>query len=238
MRRIMPGIRVLFIVFMLSPFAEAHHLWVVRSGDDFRVLRGLAPEQIHPYEPVRVADIRAIDAGGRALTVHRVDEGQGVRFTLDGEPALVAVACEWGERVNTPEGKKLISRRQATEKGLLVQSAFSSTRYSKTYFSLKGNWGKPIGALLEILPLATPESLKPGDTLAIQVRDEGAPLPSCSLHVGRDAAVRKTNPKRIGHVALQKKGLQVITAIHNDRVSGHPEIDYRQIMAFLNFRLP
>ena len=39
MRRIIPGGIALLLVFMLSPLAEAHHLWVVRSGDDFRFIR-------------------------------------------------------------------------------------------------------------------------------------------------------------------------------------------------------
>ncbi|MGQ9638737.1 MAG: DUF4198 domain-containing protein [Thermodesulfobacteriota bacterium] len=200
--------------------------------------RGLAPGRVDTYDPKHVTSIRAFDADGKEIPVRRRDDAQRARFTTEGEPAMVSVTCEWGDRVNTPEGKKFLSRKQAMERGIKVVSAFSSTQFTKSFFRWGTVWEKPIGLKLEIVLLARPDSLRPGGKLPVQILFEGLPLAGSKVGIGQSKIEGTTDKDGVAHIQLQGKGLQVIMATHNVPVEDTPGIDYRQFMTFLTFMLP
>lgn len=86
------------------------------------------------FRPKHVVMLKAYDRSGREIPLKRSDQTDQARFSTESAPAMAAVVCEWGGRVNTPDGKKLLSKQQALAQGLTVLSAFESTQYAKSVF--------------------------------------------------------------------------------------------------------
>ncbi len=229
---------VLSFLMLICPAALAHHLWVMSSGLDYVVARGLAPEWIDAYDPRHVVDVRALDEKGREIPVQRKDDAQRVRFSTADPAAMVAVTCNWGYRVNTPEGKKFLSKKQALAQGLTVVSAFESIQYTKSVFDHRIEWTRPLGLKLEIVALENPKDLTPGEALAVKVLFNGAPLAGCQVSVGKERRSAKTDENGNLRVRLENPGLQVLMAVHKVPVEGSSDIDYRQFMSFLTFNWP
>ena len=228
----------LFLLALTCPAAEAHHLWVIPSGQELSVARGLAPDRVDAYDSRHVVMFRAFDRSGKKIPVKREEKVDQARFSSEGAPAMAAVVCEWGGRVNTPEGKKLLSKQQALEQGLKVVSAFESIQYAKSVFDHRIEWTRPLGLKFEIIALENPKDVLPGEALAIQVLFKGAPLAGCQVGAGKDKALEKTDEKGTAEIRLEKPGLQVLIAIHNVPVEGRSDIDYQQFMSFLTFDWP
>ena len=109
----------------------AHHLWVFEENGKYVVARGHMPERIDAYDPKCVTDVNAYDETGSAVLVQRKDEANRVVFNSGNKISMITVRCDWGFRVNTTQGKKLISRKDAEKQGLAVISAFFSTQFLK-----------------------------------------------------------------------------------------------------------
>lgn len=108
---------ILLFLALMCPAARAHHLWVMSSGQKFFAARGLAPDRLDTFDPRHVVMLKTFDRSGREIPVRRTDQAQRASFSAQGAAAMTAVVCEWGGRVNTPEGKKLLSKRQALAQG-------------------------------------------------------------------------------------------------------------------------
>ena len=99
------------VTWISASFSFAHYLWVKKKDGTYAVSRGKNSESIEPYDTACVKQISAKSPDGTGLTVTRINEKDQVIFTTNEKPALVAVTSEWGERVNTTRGKKLINRQ-------------------------------------------------------------------------------------------------------------------------------
>jgi nickel transport protein len=223
---------------LMCPAAWAHHLWMIPSGQELFVARGLAPDRMDAYDPKHVVMLKAFDRSGREIPIRRADQAHQARFSSEGAAAMAAVVCEWGGRVNTPDGKKLLSKHQALEQELEVVSAFESTQYAKSVFDHRIEWTRPLGLKLEIVALENPIKLTSDEALTVQVLFDGAPLAGCPVGAGKEKALEKTDEKGIAKIRLEKPGLQVLIAIHNVPVEGRSDIDYQQFMSFLSFNWP
>jgi len=228
---------LLLCLFAAGP-AHAHHLWVERGEEDYHVRRGLIPDRIDAFDPRHVTKIKAFDAQGLEFPVQRTDGAKGVRVGLDQDPALITVTCEWGHRVNTPVGKRFMSKQEALDHGVEVLSAFTSTQYSKTFFSIGDTWTLALGLPMEIVPLALPESLAPGEALPVKVLFNGSPLADSVIKstLGHDDV--KTDNNGLALIPLGKNGLHAIFATHTVSDQDKDDIDYRQHMTFIVFTLP
>lgn len=231
------------LIFFIAPLTYAHHLWITEADDNFVLMRGLIPDQIHPYNPDAIKKITAYvkDKNNEALKeidVNRINEKERVIFKTSEAPAVVEVTCEWGERVNTPDGKKLVSKAEALQKGIKVLSSFYSTQYLKACFDLsKGNLGQ-IGLKFEIVPMLDLNSVKIGTKMPIKVVFDGKPLADCKVKVGQHKDKLKTDSKGIVNIDIKANGIQNIYAIYEVPISGRSDIDYWQYMTFLTFKIP
>ena len=227
----------LIMGFFLGSPAYAHYLWVVQEDDRYVVARGTPQDDREAYNPAAVTLIRAFNSGGTEIPIERVNEKAKVLFRTEKVPSITLVMCDWGSRVNTTRGKKLMTRKEAEAQGLTVLKAFTSTQFSKTLFEDGDAVSKNLGMRFEIVPLKSPFKLKPGGTLDVQLLFDGAPLKETV--VSTDGRIEtKTDQDGMARIDGFHEGWNIIMARHTVSVSGDPDINYRQFMTFLLFRVP
>ncbi|MFP4398313.1 MAG: DUF4198 domain-containing protein [Desulfonatronovibrio sp.] len=241
MKNLSLKVRLLFFTLLLTilpGFVCAHHLWVDASSEGFLVKRGILPDDVHDYDPSFVTDIRMIDRNARELSFQKIDGPKGVMLKTEEKPELVIVTCKWGNRVNTPEGKKFMSRKEALDKGIQVESSFTSTQFSKTYFPPYNTWTKAMGLPLEILPLEEFQYHQDNNLLPVKILFQDTPLSESMVRLRPGDVNIKTNEQGIAQIPLSEKGPYTIIAFHTVPEDDNPEIDYRQFMSFIKFDLP
>jgi hypothetical protein len=106
-----------------------------------------------------------------------------------------------------------------------------------------GNVTRPIGQLLEIVPLANPFALGPGDRLTVQVLWRGAALEGASLAVARpDAAgeplLLKTDAQGRASFELQQGSRYLLSAVWGVPAPNDARAKYSTIFSSLTFPSP
>jgi nickel transport protein len=230
-------ISFIFIFAFILP-AHAHHLWVaLDDAGDYVVSRGHAPDKTEAYNPAAVGAIAAFDAGGGRITVERIDDADRVRLRTDSVPAVVTVVCDWGYRVNTTQGKRLITRQQAREQGMRVLSTFFSTQFCKTLFADGPAATRSAGMAFEIIPLKSPFQLKPGELLPFRLTFNDRPLAEAVVTIDHPADKVTTDADGAAGIKIADHGLQVISVSHQVPTPDDPEKDYHRYTTFLIFEV-
>jgi len=226
----------LTVTFLLGPSAHAHYVWVVQENDRYVVARGTPPDDREAYNPAAVTLIRAFDCGGAEVPLERANEKKGVFFRAQQAPSVAAVMCDWGSRVKTTRGKKLMTRKEAEGEGFKVLEAFVSTQTSKTLFRDGTAVCKELGMKFEIVPLKSPFQLKHGELLEVQIYFDGSPLKDTVVSSGGNTQT-KTDQKGMARIDALRAGWNVVMARRTVSVAGDPDINYHQFMTFLVFKV-
>ena len=168
------------IVLLLTQSVYAHHFWVEKEADRFKVSWGHYPET-DPYEPEKVKMVKAYDKKGKEVKLERKDEKDKVYLHAKGVVMMMTLSSEGSFLVTTPEGKKRITKREAQKTGLQIIDAVYSYQFAKSLFGYSDTATKPAGMKFEIVPLKNPYILKPEEVLPIKVflmegRWKGLPL--------------------------------------------------------------
>ncbi|MFZ6017812.1 MAG: hypothetical protein ACOYU0_09520 [Nitrospirota bacterium] len=95
----------MIIIFSLTNIAFAHHLWIEKEGDRFRVAWG-HPPKISPYEPDRLKDIKAFDLKGKEIILKRTDEKDRAYVYSNIDVSMITLSFKGGFLVSTLDGKK------------------------------------------------------------------------------------------------------------------------------------
>jgi len=212
--------------------AHAHHLWIIQTPDGLNVARGTLPDEQEPYRTAAVGEAAAWDLNGQPLALTRKDLPDRVRFQASGTAVMATVRCDWGLRVTTTEGKKLIGRREAEKQGLTVIDGFFSTQFAKTIFADSPLTTAPTGLLLEIVPLDNPLRVPAGQPLKVQVLFEQLPLTDAPVYFGKRRQVR-TNAEGVALVEVESTAGSLVWARHRVAVTDDPEKDYILYNTFL-----
>lgn len=232
--------RLLLTCLILAAFpcrpAYAHYLWVLQQEDQYVVARGTIPDNLEAYNPDAVTVIRAFDREGSEIPIERLHDKVRVSFRAKKSPSIAAVMCDWGSRVKTTRGKKLMTRSEAERQGFQVLEAFLSTQTSKSLFEDGDAVCKQLGMKFELVPTKSPFQLGPGEPLDVRLLFEGAPLKDAMVSTAEQAQT-KTDEKGIARIAGCKGGWNMIMARHTVSVSGNPDIHYHQFMTFLVFKV-
>lgn len=234
MRLIIKMLIFMVPVLLLSVPAFGHHLWVSVDDGGYAVNRGIISERTDAYDPACVQEIRAYAEDGEPLSVQRINEAEQVRFQTEAPAARASVVSQWGNRVNTTHGKKLMGRSEAEEAGLTVISAFFSTQFAKTLFQPSGQNTEPLGMRFEIVPRQCPLSTKPGEPVSFTVLFEGDPLADAVIYTQDDREI-PTDENGVARIAFDKNGTQLIFAKHQRPAEADTGLDYLKFMTFLSF---
>lgn len=227
----------LMLVFIPNRPVYAHYLWIMQEGDQYVVARGHIPDRLEAYHPERVTFVRALDGDGKEIPGERIDEGARVVFRAEEPPAIAMVMCDWGSRVNTTRGKKLMTRMEAEQQGFKVLEAFLSTQTSKTLFKDGEAVNRPLGLKFELVPMKSPFQMAPGEPMKIQLLFEGQPVQDAMVFSDEKMQI-KTDENGMVLLEGHKKGWNVISARHRVLDTGNPDITYHQFMTFLVFKVP
>lgn len=214
----------------------AHYLWVQEEDGAYAVCRGIVGERLDPYNPSCVTRISAKSPDGTGLSITRTNEKEQVVFTTNETPAIVAVTSEWGDRVNTTRGKKLMNRQAAEAAGLTVVSAFTSTQFSKTLFAPSEISSQSLGLRFELIPLTDPMTLAPGTPTWFKLLFDGRPLAGIVILTNLERE-SKTDLNGVAQFTFGKSGRHLLYATHQipaEKGSGH---DFLKFMTFLTFEV-
>lgn len=230
-------ITVALLSFMsAAPSVFAHHLWIEPQNNGWTIIRGIIPDRVDPYDPGCIREIKAFEAGGATVDIERVDEKDRVLFKAADRVAMATAWSEWGYRVNTTRGKRLIGRVEAENEGLRVLSAFFSTHYAKSLFGPAEAASEPTGLRFEIVPRKDPSGSKPGDEIEFLVLFDGKPLAGTSLHAENDASA-PTNADGVAMMTVPDPPIALIYARHRIDVEGDEKKDYDIFTTFLTFEV-
>jgi uncharacterized GH25 family protein len=236
------GAVLLALVAVTSRAASGHDTWLLApsataptggrvaleltSGGEFA-----APD--HAVEPDRIASaqqrtgsatapLRVGKRGDKALAIEADGARAGVAAlwvslhpkTLELEPELIAeylaeigaadtIGAKWAAR---PQPK---TWRETYRKHAKTFVKFGSSPADTS-------WEAPVGLALEIVPLVDPTRLKPGDTLAVRVLKDGAPLAGFPLRAAPSGAhpgtFQKTDETGGAAFVLDKPGAWLLAA--------------------------
>ncbi|MFO7750305.1 MAG: DUF4198 domain-containing protein [Desulfobacteraceae bacterium] len=224
-------------MWVATPSSFAHYLWVQEADDAaYAVCRGTIGERLDTYKPSCVTQISANSPDGKSLSITRTNEKERVVFTANEKPAMVAVTSEWGDRVNTTRGKKLMSRQAAEAAGLTVVSAFTSTQFSKTVFASSKLNTASLGLKFELVPLTDPVTVSPGTPTAFKLLFNGRPLAGTPIltNFHREA---KTDENGAAQITFEKSGVHLLYATHHVPAEENSALDFLKFMTFLTFEV-
>ncbi len=228
----------LISIMFAAPVVFAHHLWIEPSndGDGWAVVRGIIPDRIDPYDPDYIREINAFAADGTAVAIERIDERDRVVFNAGDRVAMATAWSEWGYRVNTTRGKRLMGRVEAENEGLRVMSAFFSTHYAKSLFGPTEAVSEPTGLRFEIIPRKDPTGTKPGHKIEFMVLFDGKPLAETTLYA-QNGTETSTNADGIAVVAVPDQPIALLYARHRIDIKGDAKKDYDIFTTFLTFEV-
>jgi nickel transport protein len=236
MAKIKTGVIWFAIILACAQTVFAHHLWVSKQDDLYAVCRGLMAERLDAYEPSKVVEIKAIGKDGSILPIQRQDKNHGVFFNVDQDIAIVTVRCDWGYRVNTTQGKKLMTRQEAEQAGFRIIDSFFSTQFCKSLFAESDKITKPAYIMFEIVPKENPFEKGVGEQLPVMVIFEGKPLEETSVYTQKGQEV-KTDQDGVALIKIEEKGMQLISAGHKVPAAENSGLDYHMFTTFFNFEV-
>jgi nickel transport protein len=229
-------ILAMFIVLLFARTASAHHFWIEKESDRFKVSWGHYPE-VQPYEPERIKEARAFDMKGKAVTLERKNEKDKVYFLSKQEVSVMTISSEGGFLVITPEGRKKITKREAQKAGVQVIDSVYYSQYAKSLFGYSNAAKKPAGVKFEIVPLKNPFVLQHGESLPVRVYFDGKPADGVTVEINNSKETMKTDTGGIAHVKMSEKGLQSIIAKKRMPAKDNPDADYLSFTTALSFEL-
>ena len=222
------------MVLLAATSSFGHHLWVMPLEDGYAVARGHVSKAPDAYDPACIQEIRAYDQSGKEVSVHRQDKKEMAVFKTDQPVSLATASSDWGYRVNTTQGKKLINRKDAEADGLKVISAFFSSQFSKTLFGPSPRNTVPLGMRIEIVPLTDPLQAGLEEEISYQLLVDGKPVAHAPIHT-LDSREIQTDEKGIARIGFKGKGPRLLYASRKIPATGDKNMDYLMITAFLMF---
>jgi uncharacterized GH25 family protein len=222
------------ILFSLSAAPVlAHDAWLVKNGDgnSYELVYG-HPGELESYEPAKVEGVIALDKSGSAQNVASAVRDGKVEFKTGKDTALIAIDFDNGFWT---EGQDKKHANKPKWEMADPRSSSHSKKYNKNILAWNSAFSKPLGAELEIVPLANPLQLKPGEKLAVQVLYHSSPLAGAEVQIMGDKELYVTDAKGIASVPLQKTDYQYIAVSHKEDTKSNPNADVLSLSANLVF---
>lgn len=226
----------IIFVLLLTQAAYAHHLWIEKEGNVFKVLWGHPPE-INPYEPEKLKEVKAFDNKGKETVLERKNDKDTVYLSSKSDISMIVVSLEGGYLVTTPDGKKRLTKREAAKAGLQVIDSIYSSQFAKGLFAYSNSMTKPAGMKFEIVPLKNPYVLKPEELLSIKVFFDGRPVEGVTIEINDNKETVKTNKEGIANIKMSEKGIQSILAKKRIPAKDNLDADYLSFTTVLTFKL-
>lgn len=158
-------------LFIIAGDAWAHSMWLAPKGDVLEIQYG-HENDLDPYKPERVGDVRAFAANGGERKVQL--RGAGNIVAIDA-PGAALVSATYDNKVWTKSASKGWVNLPRAEVPDGSQSGLSQ-KFTKAYLAPMRDFARPLGQPLELVPLTDPAGMKADEKLKIRVLLEGKPL--------------------------------------------------------------
>jgi len=227
------------VLLLAAPPVLAHDIWITTLAEGSGAVRAVVnhghPGDRKPPDPDKLFEFVIVGPGQSPRTLLTGIEPA----TYDGHPVLMtsrtsmgpgpgvlllAARYDNGYWVETPAGYRNTSKRQVPG----AARSLSSMKYAKALLRVgpgdPSAYGAIVGHRLEIVPLANPFALRPGDRLRVKVLLDGKPL--AGGQVERGDGLTPVPEKDIPRFATDAAGIAEIPI-----VAGGPQllvIDHRQ----------
>ncbi len=187
----------------------------------------------------------SLDQGSVALAF----EHAGTQLiALDTQPFTIELSADTFNAYLREEGlERVIAQRNARGQGA-QPGRERYRRHVKTLLSVGGKTdavsGVRTGQTLEIVPLANPQRLKPGDALAVEVLFRGAPLQGALVKVwnlrGSQLNVLRTRTNAAGRssTTLPWGGIWMVSVVHMVPTTDGQGQDWDSHWGNLTFEMP
>jgi|SRR5688572_5025922 len=160
-------------------------------------------------------------------------------------PTFIKLSGKDFTEYTTGEGMKEITKMRAADLAADGRELYS--RYSKLLVGPSDAHTKPLGHVLEIVPLKDPANLKPGEPLQVQVLFRGNPLADVQIAAAYSGAemkghefpvVTRTDAEGRAALRLDRAGLWYARLIHMVPANDDPDYQWRSFFATMTFTVP
>lgn len=225
---------VLALAGLCATPALAHDVWLVPkvAGKSYELVFG-HPNELEPYDPAHVEETIVIDTSGKPQIVHSTVQNAKVEIQAGADTALVALYYDHGywtvgaDRTSVAAPKWKVPNYRTSSHIRL---------FNKNLLAWAPAVNAPVGLELEIVPLANPLKLKPGDKFPIQVFYKSKPLAGADVEVMGDMELYTTDANGKVEVPIQKLDLQYLFVSHIEPMKSNPNVDEAELSANLMFR--
>lgn len=225
---------LLAVAGVCSAPALAHDVWLVPipATQSHELVFG-HPGELEPYDPVRVEETVVVDTAGKQQQLKSSIKNQKVEFQTGSDTALVAIYYDHGFWTVGPDRKSVAAPKWK------VPNYRTSTHirlFSKNLLAWTPTLSAPVGLELEIVPLANPLKLNPGDKYPIQVLYKSRPLAHTEVEVMGDMELYTTDASGKVEVPIQQAQFQYLYVSHVESMKSNPNVDEVEISTNLMFR--
>jgi uncharacterized GH25 family protein len=258
-------IKVMLAVILLAASAAAHDLYLVTEGDGAKrkVCARVGehfPESMNamPANRVHVFQVRSTGSSAVAKLEGKVEEAAKqlcapltttnaaiVEMTVN--PVFIRLSAKDFNSYIEGEGfQPVIAARNKSGK-TNAEGRELYSRYSKLLLAGDTPAATPLGHALEIVPERSPDKVKVGETLAVQVLFRGKPLAGVRVSAvyagakleGHAYPVNaETDANGRALLKIDRAGLWYARLIHMVPAENDPEIDWRSFFATMTFKVP
>ncbi len=226
---------IFFIMAFLSSVVvvSAHDAWIQKKGADFHIIYGHG-NKLESYDFSKIKEIRSYDLSGN---YKKVTQENGIIREIK-DPAMLTMFFDNGYWVQTTDGWKNFTKREALQNNLQIVVSERSLKFHKNYLKWTDNFMKPIGMKFEILPLKNPLTMKQGDILPIKVLLDGKPVENAAINTAEShEAVTKTDKNGFTEVKIKEKGFCLISAFIEQPLENDPDAEKLFLSANITFDL-
>lgn len=219
--------------------ASAHEMWLGVEAGRVEVRYG-HPGDLSLPEKARLYDL-SMSGGTTKTAVPRdrfaVADGR-LSVPLPAGTSMVAARYDNGFWVKTADGYRNTNRGNIPDN---LGSVWAE-KYAKLLLSGEGST-RPAGHRLELVPLADPYGLKPGEKLRLRVDYAGKPLPGATVEIG-DGKTEADPPPKVtadgrGIVAVDLLPGETVLIVEHKGPGSHPKLaDKDQMGAALTIIRP
>jgi nickel transport protein len=233
--------RIIFTFLLLlciTPLVLAHETWIEKQNGELIVVHGHAGKG-EPYDPGKVKEPKALDAGGQAVGMEIVKNKENASLSTKGNAAILGVFYDSGYWLKTTDGWKQATKKEGTGKYTIVES-IKSEQYCKSLLAPSAACVKPVGQRFEIVPQKDPATLRSGDKIPIRILFDGKPIEGAVVALGgghesdaKDAL--KTDKDGMAAVTIERPGLQMIKASHRIPLKNDSDADVLSVASTITF---
>jgi uncharacterized GH25 family protein len=218
---------------LIPALASAHDIWIVpkTTGKAYEMVFG-HPGALEPYDPVRIEELIATDTSGNPQDIHTVVHDSKVEIQAITNTALVSLVYDNGFSTLGPDRKSSTNPKWKIPK---YKVSSQMKMINKNLLIWNEALTRPIGLKLEIIPLADPLNLKPGETFPIQVIYKSKPLPKADVEVMGDMNLYTTDALGKVKVPIQKTDFQYIYVSYIEPAKSNPNVDEVELSSNLIF---